>query len=307
MRADVLRVVSDERGQTTPFVLSLLMMLTMVVAIVVNVGQAVNRRIALQTLADAGAYSGANEMAIGMNYLARWNDYLHDAYEMVKIATGHYTFGFATCTTPAGYVTCNSINGFDNGVIGAWQGISGVLKGAFWATNVSYAIRAHTQAARHSRFNAFELFPGEAETLVWDERISDIGDPEAWAELAGLGSARNPYQLVGVENVSEDRYWYGHGCNQFDAFCFRSQHFDKWFRKEDDDVSDFVWVVTAPEVDFLMLPGLFGKVPLMRAAAKARPVGGTIEDGEEGYVVKMETLDKEIYDGKFTRTRRVLH
>jgi Putative Flp pilus-assembly TadE/G-like len=295
------------RGQTTPFVLSLLMMLTLLVAVVVNVGQVVNRRIALQTLADAGAYTGASELGVGFNHLARLNSYLHTAYEIVKIGTGHYTFGFSTCTTVAGWATCNSIDGVDDALIGAWEVISTVIKVIFVATDITYAIRAHTRAEFNSDWNAGDLFPGEVDLMSYSEG----GDQDEY-EL-GLAGTRNPYLVAEFEGVDETRYWYGHGCNMFDAFCFRTQTFEKWYKKSDDRPVTFVWVATAPETDFLMFPKIFGKIPEMKAAAAARPVGGNIEEGEAEYKVKLEMLEdvmllgNRVTDAFFERTREVLH
>jgi hypothetical protein len=296
------------RGQTTPFVLSLLMMLTLLVAVVVNVGQVVNRRIALQTLADAGAYTGASELGVGFNYLARINGYLHTVYELVKIGTGHYTAGFATCTTPAGWATCNSIDGFDEALIGAWQGISTVLKVLFVATDITYAIRAHTRAEFNSDWNAGDLFPGEVDLMSYSEG-------GGFDELdMGLGGTRNPYLVAEFEGVDETRYWWSHGCNILNI-CPRTETFEKWYKKSDDRPITFVWIATAPEADFLMFPKLFGKIPEMKAAAAARPVGGNIEEGEDEYIVKLETLEdvmltltgNKIYDSYFDRMRAVLH
>ena len=52
--------------------------MTMFVGTMVNVGQAINRRMALQIAADAGAWTGATNMAIGMNALADVNEWRHD-------------------------------------------------------------------------------------------------------------------------------------------------------------------------------------------------------------------------------------
>jgi Flp pilus assembly protein TadG len=75
MRADssARRSWQDERGQTFVFVLTILFALFLIVAMSVNIGQAVNRRIMLQIAADAGAFTGASEMARGMNTIAEVN------------------------------------------------------------------------------------------------------------------------------------------------------------------------------------------------------------------------------------------
>lgn len=294
------------RGQTTPFVLSLLMMLTLLVAVVVNVGQVVNRRMALQTIADAGAYTGASELGVGFNHLARLNGYLHTVYELVKIGTGHYTAGFATCTTPAGLATCNSINGVDSALIGVWEVVSTVIKVIFVATNVTYAIRAHTRAKFNSDWNSPDLFPGEVDLLTYSEGdIFEDGD-------LGLAGTRNPYLVADFEGIDETRYWWSHGCNILNI-CPRIQTFEKWYKKSNDRPVTFVWVATAPETNFLLFPKIFGKIPEMRAAAAARPVGGSIEDAEPEYIVKLEMLEdvmmfgNQVQDDYFERIRKVLH
>ena len=66
----------------------------------------------------------------------------------------------------------------------------------------------------------------------------------------------------------------------------------KWYEKTDETIS-FVWVVRAPEAKAIFNPfDVFGDdaIPAMTAAAHAKPVGGTIEDGTDEYRVKMEPL-----------------
>ena len=83
----------DERGQMTALVLPLLFVLVLFVAVVANVGQAVNRRIALQVLADTTAYTGGSVMATGMNHLAYWNRQLQRAYANVSNVSFHFNGG----------------------------------------------------------------------------------------------------------------------------------------------------------------------------------------------------------------------
>src|SRR5262245_15344187 len=61
-------------------VLSMLMIFILLVAMVANVGQAVNRKIALQIVADTGAFTGATVMAEGLNYLAYANSWMQDLW-----------------------------------------------------------------------------------------------------------------------------------------------------------------------------------------------------------------------------------
>ena len=59
----------SDRGQSTAMIIVMLNVFILFVALVANVGQAVNRRVALQVVADAGAYTGATKMAEGLNYM----------------------------------------------------------------------------------------------------------------------------------------------------------------------------------------------------------------------------------------------
>src|SRR4051812_31603610 len=79
-----------QRGQSTVMAVCLMFVMLLFVAVVANVGQAVNRRMALQVVADTGAYSGASVMATGLNQIAFWN------------AALQYTWGlFSAPGTPA--------------------------------------------------------------------------------------------------------------------------------------------------------------------------------------------------------------
>ena len=77
--------MTSERGQSTPFFLCFLVLMTVMVGTMVNVGQAINRRMALQILADAGAWTGATNMAIGLNGLAEVNEWRHDIEPVASI------------------------------------------------------------------------------------------------------------------------------------------------------------------------------------------------------------------------------
>ena len=80
----------SESGQTVAMVLPMLFALVLFVSMVANIGQAVNRRIALQLVADAGAYTGASAMATGMNHLAYWNRQVQRMY----VSASDVSFGF---------------------------------------------------------------------------------------------------------------------------------------------------------------------------------------------------------------------
>src|SRR5262245_26089683 len=87
----------SERGQSTALVITLLWVFIFFVAVVANVGQAVNRRIALQVAADAGAYTGASIMATGFNHLAYWNRHIQRMYEWVALSSNDFVGNICGC------------------------------------------------------------------------------------------------------------------------------------------------------------------------------------------------------------------
>ena len=147
------KVAWGERGQTTVLVLPMLMALILVVAMVANVGQAVNRRVALQVVADAGAYTGATVMATGMNQLAYWNRQIQRTYGYLTATSFQFNTGACYLVYPA---------------IGAYES----TVAAFEATRISYASAIGDRATKVSEANARDLFPGE--TLDYAE--SDPGE-----------------------------------------------------------------------------------------------------------------------------------
>ncbi len=68
----------SQRGQSTALVITMLMVFVMFTSMVVNVGQAVNRKIALQMVADAGAFTGGTRMAEALNYISFANGVIQD-------------------------------------------------------------------------------------------------------------------------------------------------------------------------------------------------------------------------------------
>jgi hypothetical protein len=132
----------SEAGQTTALVCAMLFTLTMFVALVVNVGQLVNRRVALQLVADAGAWSGATVQAVQLNHYAFWSRQMQNAY---KAASG-VSFGFRASE--------------------CWSGVAAValFEGTLAAMSVAqvrFLNKAKNEAERHSFFNIDDLFPGE--------------------------------------------------------------------------------------------------------------------------------------------------
>jgi hypothetical protein len=132
----------SERGQTTALVCAMLFTLTMFVALVVNVGQMVNRRVALQLIADAGAWSGATVQAVQLNHYAFWSRLTQNAY---KNASG-VSFGFR--------------------VSECWSGVAAVGMFEYAQSGMARAIanfygKAYDAAYSNSMFNIDDLFPKE--------------------------------------------------------------------------------------------------------------------------------------------------
>ena len=70
--------LQNERGQTTIFFIAAFWTLFLFLAFVVNLGEAINRRVKLQMVADAGAWTGASKQASELNGLSDLNDYEHN-------------------------------------------------------------------------------------------------------------------------------------------------------------------------------------------------------------------------------------
>jgi len=120
----------------------MLFTLTMFVGLVVNVGQMVNRRVALQLVADAGAWSGATAQAVQLNHYAFWSRLMQNAYTNASGVS--FNFRFSECWT--GVAAALMVAKANASMLGA--------VGKF--TNAAYG-----EASSHSLFNIDDLFPGE--------------------------------------------------------------------------------------------------------------------------------------------------
>lgn len=311
--------MTSERGQSTPFFLCFLVLMTVMVGTMVNVGQAINRRIALQIVADAGAWTGATNMAIGLNGLAEVNKWRRSWNPILTIglpAAG--PFGFET--VPKGLWSALTIfaNSIDAGI------------------QVGYGKKPYDEAARVTMYNSQDLFPGEQ--LEWYEGYRPWGNPDAVSDEMPFAKSRptlcldQPFLtstlaalpcLVDLEPI-ENTVWYTvPGPCPWTLFqCPKTFTYVKWFEKEGGPIS-FVWVVKAPEAAPLFNPfGVFGDdaIPEMVAAAHAKPAGGSIEEGSATYRVRMEPLSAAAmylapvaafrssnYDPIFEKWRRVFY
>lgn len=308
--------MTSERGQSTPFFLCFLVLMTVMVGTMVNVGQAINRRMALQIVADAGAWTGATNMAIGMNGLAEVNQWRHDIEPIASVG-----------------VPLAGLVGLDGMVQKIWEVGTIIINFVDAGIQVGYTKIPYDEASRVTWYNAQDLFPGEQ--LEWYEGYRPWGDPDAVNDEMPFSKSRptacldQPFLtstlpvlpcLVDLAPIDNTVY-YVVPCFPT-GYCPASYTYTKWFEKEGEEIS-FVWVVKAPEAKPIFNPfDVFGDdaIPEMIAAAHAKPVGGTIEDGEDEYRVRMEPLSAAAmyfapgaalnggnYDPIFERWRRVFY
>jgi hypothetical protein len=290
----------SERGQSTAMIIVMLTVFILFVALVANVGQAVNRRVALQVVADAGAYTGATKMAEGLNYMAWANGVIQDYWAFAADAWLAATIGtIADCDT------------YD-GINSTFNGASDVMTGAIQALNLSYGGAlspiglVHGEAKRVSDYNAGDLFPGEKldyaeydlnqdtgfiyphRNLVFMmdiSRVDDGTDPQtSYPALPPLGKgSKQSYTQVCLKQVFLIK-----------VPIVKTWDWNVWWKKSDSDTKYFAWVVTAPASRLMIFDAFFGPngIPKMKAAAAARPVGGSIVDGHPTYVAEMVPVKK---------------
>lgn len=286
----------DERGQTLAFVLTTLLALTLVAAVSINIGQAITRRVLLQMVADAGAFTGATVMARGMNTIAEQNLRIQKAWAV----TADATLGF---TTPPCVVSDLATS--------AYAVVRTNLGRLIRAINGGYGRLAEAEASRVTRYNAVDLFPSERLTLGESDFAS------------GLAPQRPQGRLVDIEEVPggtrpavpslapgfTDRAW---TCWQGPLVLPRSKTFGLWYRMTPSAPIQFLWVVTAPRTEARVFDQFFGPraIPAMTAAAVAKPVGGEIALGRFNYVAKMTPLRQirgQVFDAVLRRVRTIHH
>ncbi len=310
----------DQRGQSTVLVASMLFVLVLFVAMLANVGQAVNRRMAVQMVADTGAYTGATVMAVGLNAMAVMNKRIQDGWVTLAWATA----GF--------WITHHSVSMVAPPLYKVWRA---AFAGGIRLVNFVFSQLPEMEARRVSMENVADLFPGE------QGRFEDAFDE--WDPALGIFNARSQFSDMPIEEVSEDSephpaIWnmpFGMARSQHNPwwFCFtacvgfvcdwhiETDTFSHWYRKSGDDPQYFVWRVTAPAVPSMMFDDIFGPIPEMSAIAVAKPVGGSIEEGTDTYVAKMvpvarasvvnryvaRWLPAALFDTEARRFRAVFH
>ena len=285
--------IGSERGQSTALVASLLFVLILFVAVVVDVGQAVNRRIALQVVADTGAYTGASAMAVGYNQLAIWNRAMQYAWLLFTNPPSYNPMYDAFVIHET---SCDAAD-FEERL---YYSAMGVLQTIYNMENIGYAFVASGEAETVSDYNAEDLFPGES--LEYSEsdlpqilaghsfaQIAESVEVDDGSDLKAIPFLKSiPFANVFVLGARKHNTY---ACEDIypPRFEIRDRTYPVWYRKL-DIVDSFVWEATAPATHALMFDQFFGGpriIPVMKAIAVAKALGGSIEEGRNEYVAKM--------------------
>jgi hypothetical protein len=274
----------------------MLFALFIVSAVVINVGQAVNRRIFLQIAADAGAYTGATEMARGLNTIADLNGTIQRAWGGLTYAT----MGFTVTACPAS----------DLGVAGygtVYQATSTMIR----LVNTGYGTRARAEAERVTTYNAMDLFPGEQLEMGETDAVSGLASQRPQGKLVDLQEVPTgtPPFVPALSAARKSANW---TCLMGIIPMPRSAFFGLWYQKRAGPPLAFVWVVKAPATRARVFDSFFGgnTIPKMTAVAVAKPVGGNVKEMKAQYVTKLipvRDVKGTEWDFVERKIRRVLH
>ncbi len=288
------RTRRGERGQAAVLAITMLSLLFLFVGVSVNIGQAVNRRVAAQLIADGGAFTGATNMAIGANGVAHWNRLIQNAWAALTWATG----GFILAPDCA----------INDQAVDAYQNLRRALGGLLTTVNLGYARLAFDEARRVSRYNEYDLFPAEVGQVSYREfdsspevkiqprrNVMPIPPDHGVFSLTQVPNGTMPHGTVpALSGARRSAFWfcYCSACPPPLRIQPRSGSFDVWYRKADPSPNYFSWIVTLPRTSTLLYDRFLGRdaMPPMKAAATAKPVGGSIERGESKYIAKMMPL-----------------
>lgn len=289
-------------------VVTMLWILVFFVAVVANVGQAVNRRIALQMVADAGAYTGGAVMATGWNHLAYWNRHIQRMASWVMISSDDFTVNICGC---------NLIGICDEMTIPAYA----AAHGFFQAENFKFGSLLKSEPRRVSDFNIRDLFPGE-DPNTFDFAHSDMSGDARLTNVYGVAEI-NPLVATVIPSDADA---------ETDKPLWDDETFFDWipdpFFSTSSDISPrtwtsvcfpeswdttlpvfwwklarfgsmtpayhFIYEVKSPPTKAIMFDSIIGPnaIPQMKAVAVTKPVGdrnrrGEIERGDIGYLVRL--------------------
>ncbi len=309
----------SEAGQTTALVVAMLFTLAMFVGLVVNVGQLVNRRVALQVVADAGAWSGATAQAVQLNHYAFWSRLMQNAYTNASGVS--FNFRFSEC----------------------WSGVAAALMVVKANASMLGAVGKFTNAAygearSHSLFNIDDLFPGErnnfafstmagladgavfapgnANILVLPLREGErlyVGNHE-WtretpdqfaAELLVRGTRRLPWTTSTAGPGFKS--WQCATLLPPTSFRIPMPGFSGYKLVTLGQPYLFVWRVTERQPTRALFFDRFfgpGAVPPMTAVAVAKAVGGDVHKGLSRYRAKMVPVSRYSLTGGLIRDPR---
>jgi hypothetical protein len=264
----------DQRGQSSMMVISLLLVFMCFMAMVANVGQAVNRRIAVQMMADASAWTGATNQAIGLNKMAELNLYLQEFWTALTQAQGGFALPQCAIAQPA---------------LAIYKDLAAVVRKASDAINKRYSHVAHQEALRMTNYNLEDLFPGE------DKSLFTLAGPGAERDgsLAKTSAVPDGTEPNTSGARSPARSSIGWACldvttmNPLPMVEAFGDHL--WQTRTDPGSTQFWWYVKAPATRALLLDELLGPnaIPEMEAVSAAKPIGGTIQTGQQQYVTKL--------------------
>jgi hypothetical protein len=303
--------LADQKGQTTLFVLCSFFVFFMLFALVANVGQAVNRRVMLQMVADAGAFTGASAQATVMNTISEFNQIIDTTWDVATALMLYWTFQFC---------------GVDDAITGIYRIIETIMSIMIRVANHGGAVWSLMEAEMVTRENIRHLFPDGTVHSPLQSFGSFLSSPAA----AGLGVSHliNMYKAwpalftgfatVRLQQDSVTKNWICY-TPPF-SLSSKSGTFNlPWEKTDPDEVTRFYWWVTADPVDALVLPKKswmpfgFPQVPAMSAVALAKPIDGDVEPDKRGakYVARLiplKTIDAVFIDLRgFPGLTEVLH
>ena len=316
----------SESGQTTALVCAMLFTLTIFVALVVNVGQMVNRRVALQVIADTGAWTGATVQAAQLNHYAYWSRLTQNAY---KHASG-VSLGFKKSECWSGWAAAGMF-------YYAWTGMGRAV--------VNFTDKAYNEALNQSLFNIDDLFPGERANFGF----STVAGPEDGTVFAPANGNILPMPLRNGDKLyTGDHAWRNETSLQLPIeFGTKiTENFPWTVSKAGSGVESwscatiippmvstvymagppgfklvtfgqpyiFVWrVKESRPTRALFFDSFLGPnaVPPMTAVAVAKAVGGDVHKGRSRYRAKMVPVSRYSLSGGFlqdplARTDRLL-
>lgn len=274
----------DESGQIMVFFVLILFTLLSFSALVINVGQVLDRKALAQRLADVGALAGASEQASSLNKVTDLNA---DSFELLR-----YT-GYVTRVVPFD-LRIESQFGQDlearirNGLDLVSLVFASQLAAAY-AELAAAPGNANTRAADVTAANAATLFPGEAvtysnpdpdpQTYMGATVLYTPSDPFSGKVYWGYFTSDcpiTPFTPAPICNTNVFSWlfdycatYYSYLGGDLDDYTFDETYF---IRDDQSDEIHFYWRVSIPATGAIL--GVFPTIPEITAVSKAKPYGG---------------------------------